>query len=926
MYNIKYIPPDKDYHNRQKVYFSCHPGDKDLYLDVLAKDILNHNDCVVFYDEKPLEPYIQQDYKDMLLEASLVVIPVTSNFLFRPNRSRDFDFKFATEHFIPVLPVMMEEGLTAAFNEIIGSLQYLDRTSEDRTAINYNQKLKSCLDGIMVDDRLVQQIRTAFDARIFLSYRKKDRAYANRLMQLIHANSLCRDIAIWYDEMLTAGEDFNNSIKNSLESCDLFALSVTENLLESGNYVLTEEFPMAKELGKEIFAAQLQADMTAADKNGFYLAYPGCPQLVDAADRQQLDSALTELAKKLGIEKLKNEPYHRYLMGIAYVEGIDVEKDTAKGLELLTLAANDGLTDAKQKLIAMYELGDGVAADRSKAVLWQESLIDQLEDEYDENPTEQKAMLIVTAMESLCENLNLLMRYSEMAGWAEDMEYYHDIYIKTSPMPQFWQRTKSTALKNFETSFDFAADFEQEEACIIENIAVTKAMFDHSGDYDDLRALAVLEKRYYTVLDSMQRFAEAEAHLSEAQKLFKQLFDERGKVCDRMDYIEILHSTGIFCRQTNKMADAGKHLNMAVLLAEQLVKETDSASAKRLLALSCLNLAMHYYDPVRQLDKAEIFLQKSLELHQEVDAIINSPQSKKEVANAYSALAIIPKHNDKLNTAISIMEQLHAETKLDITAIRLIQLYSSKTTTDILKRKFDGVKEHCDKALALYSSLKSENSVRLVRPSVQRIYHSLAQLAEKEKRFEEALALYEQSVALDGEATVRGYDAISVPEMLRKTSTYNSLMMLCWKFGRFDEAISWEKKLVEVYHLIAKTRKTDQMSWRQYITECETLANMYLDCEMYSEAVVYLEKAKPKYVAMLQHLKEKKQLIPQLPVFCYFYADACEKAGNHTEAKKFFEMAANLQSPQSRQLLEKEKEMSQLRKEDVKNRKSAQKA
>ena len=42
--------------------------------------------------------------------------------------------------------------------------------------------------------------RHAFDAYIFLSYRKKDRRYANELMRLIHNNPECRDIAIWFDE------------------------------------------------------------------------------------------------------------------------------------------------------------------------------------------------------------------------------------------------------------------------------------------------------------------------------------------------------------------------------------------------------------------------------------------------------------------------------------------------------------------------------------------------------------------------------------------------------------------------------------------------------------------------------------------------------------------------------------------------------
>ena len=43
------------------------------------------------------------------------------------------------------------------------------------------------------------------------------RRYAQELMRLIHKNEFCRDIAIWYDEYLTPGEDFNQEIAAALE-------------------------------------------------------------------------------------------------------------------------------------------------------------------------------------------------------------------------------------------------------------------------------------------------------------------------------------------------------------------------------------------------------------------------------------------------------------------------------------------------------------------------------------------------------------------------------------------------------------------------------------------------------------------------------------------------------------------------------------
>ena len=95
-----------------------------------------------------------------------------------------------------------------------------------------------------------------FDATIFLSYRKKDRAYALELMKLIHDVPRAQGVRIWYDEFLSIGRDFNENIDNELKNCDLFALTVTPNTLEKGNYVLDTEIPNARKYEKSFMAVE----------------------------------------------------------------------------------------------------------------------------------------------------------------------------------------------------------------------------------------------------------------------------------------------------------------------------------------------------------------------------------------------------------------------------------------------------------------------------------------------------------------------------------------------------------------------------------------------------------------------------------------------------------------------------------------------
>ena len=276
----------------QRVYFTCHPEDFEKFFETIVKEILDRQDCAVFYPEPGTQPEDVEDYELRLKEMQLFVVPVTTKLLTQKNRAMDVDVPFAFENRIPVLPLMQESGLDDIFNKKFGDLQYLDKNNSDPTAIPYEEKLTKYLDAIIVGDKLAKKVRAAFDAYIFLSYRKKDRRYAQELMRLIHQNDFCRDIAIWYDEFLTPGEDFNDAIKAALEKSGLFALAVTPNLINEINYILNIEYPMAQEMGKNI----LPAEMEPTDREKLREMYPDIPDVVVRSDKQTLcDRLMTSL-------------------------------------------------------------------------------------------------------------------------------------------------------------------------------------------------------------------------------------------------------------------------------------------------------------------------------------------------------------------------------------------------------------------------------------------------------------------------------------------------------------------------------------------------------------------------------------------------------------------------------------------------------
>lgn len=340
---------------RQRVYFTCHPDDFDKYFDEVTNEILSKqpNCAIYFYDGKVPE---DEEDKDLdLNQMILFVIPVTHKFICDDECQARKDFKYAEANSISMLLLQQEPGLEELFNQKCGNYQMLSKFISmqnsqfyDPTAITYDEKLTKYLESKILGDELIKEIQQAFDAYIFLSYRKKDRKYAQELMKLIHSNDFCRDIAIWYDEFLVSGEDFNEAIKEAMEKSKLFSMVVTPNLINEANYVQSVEYPAAKEAGKPV----LPAEAVSTDAEKLKELYPDIPNTVDA-NGAEFSKELLNTIRKIAIKENDKDSKHNYLIGLAYLNGIDVEKNEEKGIELITSAAEAGLLEAMKK---MYEL------------------------------------------------------------------------------------------------------------------------------------------------------------------------------------------------------------------------------------------------------------------------------------------------------------------------------------------------------------------------------------------------------------------------------------------------------------------------------------------------------------------------------------------------------------------------------------------
>ncbi len=602
----------------QKIYFTCHPEDFDRYFESICRQILQLQDCEIYYTEDMSAEYTDENWETDLESMQLFLFPVTFSLLRGGNRAKDTDLPFAMERHIPVLPLMMEHGLTDLFTRNFGKVQYLSPGQADETAISYEEKLKSYLEDVLVGEELRKRVQAAFDAYIFLSYRKKDRRYANELMRLIHKNPLCRDIAIWYDEFLTPGEDFNENIAEALEKSTLFTLLVTPNLLEDQNYVMRVEYPEAKKAGKEI----LPVEMVQTDQAAMAAKYLGIPASVKGENDEEFRVRFLEGLRNIAIRENDSDPAHNFLIGLAYLNGIDVEKDTGRAVSLISGAAEAGLPEAMEKLAGMYEKAEGVDRNYREETKLRERLLEWARKEYAEdgkklekymhclayaysrNGNYKKALpLYIGVYESMEKRLgedhpgtlkalsNLAVIYGKLGNYKKDLEYEKQIYL---------QQKKSLGPEHPETlrllgniSYLYSALGQYKKSAELDRIVYERSGKVYGEDHPDtLLALHNLGTAYANLGEH-----------SEAARILEKVYRERWRVCGA-DHPDTLVTMGSLAVCYGELGELGKELGLEEKLYEKRKRILGEEHPDTLITLS--NLAGTYGDLGDRKKEAEL--------------------------------------------------------------------------------------------------------------------------------------------------------------------------------------------------------------------------------------------------------------------------------------------------------------------------------
>ncbi len=603
-----------DPRGKSNVWF-CRAGEDSALFSMLCEEILSRQNCAIWFDGEADAPYAKDDLESALSEMQLMVIPVVTDLFQEESRILDVEFAYASQHHIPVLPILCESGLAYLFNEKFGNLQFLDKSMIDESAISYEEKLSAFLKDTLYGDELLASVRAAFSKRLFLSYRKKDRVHARALMRAIHASDLLCDVAIWYDEYLIPGENFNESIMGALEGSALMLLAVTPNLVTEENYVRAVEYPEAKRLGKSV----LPIELVQTDRKDLQRQYP---EIADPISLEE-DDVAAEIAHALGREGApKHSSETDYKWALAYLNGIDVEVNVDLALDLLYRAAAEGYPPAVEQLAFLYRMGDGVARDHERAKIWYRRLLHLREAEYTQNKNEKTIAAYASARQTLAELYHTLGDYGAAASCYSDAIDLCKEGGDTAALPALYE--KAGLMAYFTHNHSYA------------EMLYRQALDARDGEARTKETVTALVSLSYRIGDAVRGQDDAER----AQEYYDKALAYTS-LLEEIDPDETLRLRAVISEKCGDLAStaeetesAREHYEQMRAYAEEYSEITRSHSAKRLLSIAHdrLGTVMQSEDLLQ--DALGCYLE-SLRLREELEEETHTFEAERDVSVIY---------------------------------------------------------------------------------------------------------------------------------------------------------------------------------------------------------------------------------------------------------------------------------------------------
>lgn len=785
-----------------RVYFSCHSSDFDIYFEPVSDEILRYQNCAIYYMEAGEQFYKEQELLSDLSQMQLFVMPVTTKLLTDENRVLELEFPFAMKEHIPVLPLMQERGLEELFNEKCGDLQFLDKNQRDATAIDYGDKLEKYLASVLIGDEMSAKVRAAFDAYVFLSYRKKDRKYAQELMYLIHKNDFCRDIAIWYDEFLTPGENFNDAISDALRKSELFALVVTPNLVNETNYVMTTEYPMAREAEKWI----LPAEIVPTDRKELHKKYKNIPPCTDAHNEAELSESLLEAIQNMAVKENDKDPEHNFFIGLAYLSGIDVEVNKERAVELMKGSAEAGIMEAVEKLVQMYRNGEGVKRNYETAVEWQEKLVEQQERKFNAGEGGEK---FISSLEKLGDYLRELGKMEQAK-----MAYKRIIGLFgeqcTEDFRKKYKRDLAVSYRKIGSIEREEGNLKKAKAYSLESLRIFEEVSREKESSEAFRDVALCYESLGRIAEDEWNLEEAGAYYEKSLEVYQKLAETKGNLEVYLDLSIGYKNLGYIQEIERNPEEAEIYYRKSLEVSERLVKEVGTLRARRELADS-YGLVGNVEKDEGRLIEAEIHYKKSLKIYEELLEEAGMLDDYIELAQNYKRLGDVERKKGNPEEAkvyykkgLEIREDLIKKVKTVNVCRDLYISYNSMGNIEKAANNIKEAKRYYGQYLLLSKELAEKTGLMECKRDLSVAYEKMGDLERTEENWNAARGYYEKTMEINEELERE----TGTRESKRDLSViYNRLGMVEEAEENFEGAKAYYRKCIEIREKLAEETK-----------------------------------------------------------------------------------------------------------------------